>query len=274
MRVLKFLLGIDTPTLPTVKARLRLESLDGRIVPDGVPVTPTDPGVVVTDPGDGTPPAQSVQEFNFDLQIGDWVWVGSRGTQDVYATRAIDGSTWAVFNDPVNETFAAVLIDAPASYHPELGTTAFTPDSTLPSYVWDPNTSTYYTAPAGTTFAAGVTGSIVDGVNLVFLQLVPPAVFPPEQAPPPRPAPVQGGGVQVIRVTPGKTQKIIIATDDGGSIEINPEPTGRVGPITIKITPQEPAARLLPPDLSRPPLDPTKGVLLPPVGPPPPPPSN
>lgn len=249
MRFLKSLFGEGDPVRSPLKAKLRLETLDGRLVPDATPITPPGSGTVTT------PPAQSTQDYLVDLQVGDWVWVATRGTQDILLTKDADGSTWAVFSDSVNQTFAAVLIDSPTSYHPELGTTVFTPDATLPSYVWDPNTSTYFTAPAGTAFAAGVTGSVANGVNLVFLQLIPPAVFPPsEPGQPPalippaaNPAPVAGGGVIVELPPTGQVGRVVTIDIGGGaSAKVTQLPGTQGVKIKIEPLPANPPATIAP----------------------------
>lgn len=239
---------------PTLRTRLSLESLDGRIVPSG---TPTDPP-----PGGGTTQSVSpqVQDYDVPLQADEWVLIAQRGNENVYVTRTDGGADWVVFHNEMAGTLAAILLNSPTPFNPGEGTSAFTPDASKPSYVWDQATSTFFAAPTGSTFPTNVTGYVSGVVNYVFLQIpqppvpdTPPDPLPPPNfdpaappAPPPVAAPVPSGGVTVIRVTPDQKSTIIIELPNGGSVQVDPQP-GVQNPTPVKIKITQPPAEVLPP---------------------------
>ncbi len=169
--------------------RPRLEALDDRLVPDASPTTPPVTTVQV-----GNPTVQE-QTSTLHLNVGDWYEIGQRDTQKVYVTRTAEQLDWVVFRDDVNRTFAATVLNASAGYNPAAGTTAFTPDASTSSLVWDQAAKTFFTAPVGYTFPAAVTGFIANGMNCVFLPQ------PPD--PLPKPTPPGTGGDNTAPKPPG-----------------------------------------------------------------------
>jgi hypothetical protein len=218
-----------------LRARLSVETLDGRVMPSVVtPVTPSS--------GGSQSAAPSQQQYEVQLDAGEWVALAQRGTQNVYVAKSPSGAQWVVFDDTVNDTYAAVLLSSPTEFNPATGTQPYTPDASKPSVVWDSETRTFYTAKAGEAVPTNVTGYLLGGINYIFTAQ--PVPVPPGLEPAPKPAPVAGGGVTItVLPEPGTT---VTVTVGGGSMKIEVPPGVQSPPIKIRIEPINPGNQPLP----------------------------
>ena len=149
MRFLKSLFGDGERGNSTVKARLRLESLDGRIVPDATPVTPPGSGTVVT------PPEQS--ELTLDTDVTFWL----QGDGNQWSALKMDeyGNVWLFSNGSQPGQVSADLIIAGAYYDPNPDpSTLAAPggqDLTKPTWVYFPESNSWKREPAGVVVNGG-----------------------------------------------------------------------------------------------------------------------
>lgn len=75
---------------PTLRTRLSLESLDGRVVPSGTP----------TDPPPAQPPAQTpATQHSFTVNNGDVLWTRAENGESLALSRDEDGNVWAYYAD-------------------------------------------------------------------------------------------------------------------------------------------------------------------------------
>jgi len=219
MRFLKSLFGSGERGGTTVKARLRLESLDGRIVPDATPVTPPGSGAVVT------PPEQS--ELTLDTDVTFWL----QGDGDQWSALKMDeyGNVWLFSNGEEPGQVNADLLIAGANFDPmpDVSGMLAGPDGahnrngqdlTKPTAVFFPSGNVKYYPPGMPTY--GPAGSQyyfdqVSGHNIV----VAPGMNPPQPQPiVVRPQGQAPGGIQYNITSPGGIT--VIAPGNSGPIQI------------------------------------------------------
>lgn len=242
---------------PAWKSRLRLEALDERAVPSSTPVSPPDgPPGQTGDPSTPTP---------VTLADGAWLGLASVGDYDVYYTRSDDAGFLVVVNAATGD-FSITRTDysTPIDLSTATGVQAgFTPNATLPSAVWDPNTGTYATVPAGTAFGT-VGGYVTNGWNMVVLPLAPGFDPTAERV-------FAAGAVSLGRAAataadpPGRTSTVKIIGPDGSQVG----PTLVLGPSNQFTPPPGANVQVDPNGNTTVTLPPPAGSPLPQVKPPP-----
>lgn len=167
---------------PRLRTTLRLETLDGRIVPSGTPDAPL---------SDTSTPALSTlttDTYTFSIQTGDFVYAGNTGGLDLFFTVDGQGLSWLYAVDPNTQQYTALLTDADAAYDPASWdgvSSGFQRSPENWNLVWNTTDRTWTTVAPGAMFDTAAMGAMVGGWNVVVL----PAGAQPPVVPPVGPAP-------------------------------------------------------------------------------------
>lgn len=236
-------------TRPRPSTKLRLESLDQRVVPSGDPGTPPSNPPPAASPGDGT--------YTFDVQPGEWIHLGRYGGQDVLATVDHLGLSWLHVVDPTSRQFTARLLTPDTGYNP-LGYAGvqsnFQPPAGNWNMVWNPDHQTWKTVAPGAVFTQAVSGRVRNGWNTVIL----PGANPPPVGPVNPPAQPAAGTTMTVVVN---GQTVTITLPVGTSATVTPLPGGGV---SLQITPAPPPPMPNPIQIPPPNLGPLPGPQMPP----------
>ena len=201
MRLLSWLSQSQTGGVnkPLLRTRLTLGRLDERIVPDGTAPTPPD-----------GPPGQTGDPGNPPVEVGSGqtVFLGQFAACRVYVSNDEADYNWITTVDPTTGSAISVMLGYdPTEFElPTEGVSAdYQPDTTSWSLVWNADVGVWARIPPGGLTESVGRGSLVDGVNVIYADVIAARAA----APPTRIGPRFGGWA-------------IEGTDTGGIIVTDP----------------------------------------------------